>query len=80
MSNYKPVPEGKDPILWEIAQRRASFKNHVSTYVIVNIFLWAVWYFTGAITAEPKNIITPGQFGLPWDGALALRFIMCRPM
>lgn len=47
MSNYRPVPEGKDPILWEIAQKRASFKNHAISYVIVNLFLWAVWYFTG---------------------------------
>lgn len=47
MSNYQPVPEGKDPALWEIAQKRASFKNHAISYVIVNAFLWALWYFTG---------------------------------
>jgi len=48
MSHYRqPVPEGKDPELWEIAQKRASFKNHAIAYVIVNAFLWAVWFFTG---------------------------------
>ena len=48
MSHYhQPVPEGKDPALWEIAQKRASFKTHVLTYVIVNLFLWGIWYFTG---------------------------------
>lgn len=47
MSTYQQTPEGKDPALWEIAQRRASFKTHVITYIIVNIFLWFLWYFTG---------------------------------
>lgn len=48
MSNYnQPAPEGKDPELWEIAQRRASFKNHLIVYVVVNAFLWALWLFTG---------------------------------
>lgn len=47
MSDYKPVPEGKDPLLWEFAQKRASFKTHAISYIIVNAFLWSVWYFTG---------------------------------
>jgi len=46
MSHYRPAPEGKDPELWEIAQRRASFKSHAISYVIVNAFLWALWYFS----------------------------------
>lgn len=47
MSNYQPAPEGKDPALWEIAKKRASFKGHLATYLIVNGFFWALWYFTG---------------------------------
>ncbi len=46
MSHYQPAPEGKDPLLWEIAQKRASFKTHAVTYVIMNTFFWAVWYFS----------------------------------
>lgn len=48
MSHYQqPAPEGKDPELWEIAQKRASFKSHLLSYLIVNAFLWSIWYFTG---------------------------------
>lgn len=48
MSHYQQqAPEGKDPALWEIAQKRASFKTHAFTYIIVNLFLWGVWSFTG---------------------------------
>ncbi|MBC7868089.1 MAG: 2TM domain-containing protein [Gloeobacteraceae cyanobacterium ES-bin-316] len=46
MSNYQqPAPQGKDPILWEIAQRRASFKSHALVYALVNILLWGLWFF-----------------------------------
>jgi 2TM domain len=48
MSNkYQPAPEGKDPELWEIAQKRAGFKSHLVSYIVVNAFLWAIWFFTG---------------------------------
>jgi hypothetical protein len=42
--------QNKDPkekMLWEIAKKRASFKRHLITYVLVNIFIWAIWYFNG---------------------------------
>ncbi|MBK8609774.1 MAG: 2TM domain-containing protein [Chitinophagaceae bacterium] len=48
MSDYKPAPEGKDPALWEIAQKRASFKTHALTYLIMNCFFWAVWFFSSS--------------------------------
>ena len=44
---YYPVPEGKDPYLWRKAQMRASFKAHALAFVLVNVFLVGVWYFTG---------------------------------
>lgn len=59
MSNYKPAPEGKDPVLWEVAQKRASFKSHLVSYLIVNSFLWALWYFTGRHSDNSWN-------ELPW--------------
>ena len=66
MSNYRqPAPEGTDPILWEIAQKRASFKNHLITYLIVNAFLWGIWFFTG----NQHNMFTSGNYNTnnyPW--------------
>lgn len=48
MSNYQPAPEGKDPVLWEIAQKRASLKKHLVAYLIVNTFLWAIWFLSSS--------------------------------
>ncbi len=39
-------PDQRDAELWEIARRRASFRSHLITYIIVNIFLWTIWYFS----------------------------------
>jgi hypothetical protein len=57
MSNYNPAPPDKDPQLWEIAQRRAGFKSHLATYIVINIFLWGIWFFTNQ--ERDRN-------GLPW--------------
>jgi hypothetical protein len=57
MSNESFSPQGRDPQLWHLAQKRASFKKHFVTYLIINAFLWLLWYFTGAETY--------GR-GIPW--------------
>jgi hypothetical protein len=55
--SYQPAPEGKDAQLWHLAQRRASFKRHQAVYVIMNVFFWALWWFTGGSDYNE---------GLPW--------------
>lgn len=47
MNHRYNTPPDKDPQLWEIAQKRASFKSHLATYVVINAFFWVLWYFTG---------------------------------
>ena len=50
MEYYNSSPsQGKDPQLWETAKRRASFKYHLASYVIVIGFLWTIW----VLTSEP---------------------------
>lgn len=51
------TPQDKDPHLWRIAQARASFKSHLTTYVLVIAGLWAIYFFTGGRTYNN---------GLPW--------------
>ena len=63
MSKFQRVPEGKDPILWDFAHRRASFKKHVFTYFVINAFLWAIWYFTNDATTTTSNT---GANSYPW--------------
>lgn len=32
--------------LWKKAGERVAFKKHLTTYIIVNVFLWLLWLFT----------------------------------
>jgi hypothetical protein len=59
--SYQTVPEGKDPNLWQLAQRRASFKRHLATYLVINSFLWVLWYLTRSMYDYNYEFTT-----LPW--------------
>ena len=75
MSHYQPAPEGKDPALWELAQKRASFKGHLVSYIIVNAFFWVLWYFTGQhVDHDEMRFPWPIWPMLGWGIGLAFHF------
>ncbi|MBD0276577.1 MAG: 2TM domain-containing protein [Flavisolibacter sp.] len=49
--DYQNAPSrtggARDPQLWKLAEARASFKRHFSIYLIISLFFWALWFFTG---------------------------------
>ena len=56
MNDYQ-TSQDKDPQMWELAKRRASFKGHLAIYLIISVFFWLLWYFTDS---------TQDNNGLPW--------------
>ena len=60
--------EQNDP-LWKIAQKRANFKTNLVIYVIINTFLWAIWYFTTG------GYIWPIWPTLGWGVGLAFMYV-----
>ncbi|HNQ13008.1 MAG TPA: 2TM domain-containing protein [Bacteroidia bacterium] len=46
----------KDPVLWEMARQRASFKRHLFTYVVMISFFWVIYLMSGNY----------GNRGIPW--------------
>jgi hypothetical protein len=75
MPDYTSTPEGKDPELWKVARKRASFRSHATTYVIVNLFLWGVWYFSAArYGTMPGHYPWPIWTTLGWGIGLAFHF------
>src|SRR5690349_17833287 len=73
MSHYYQVPPGKDPQIWRLAHRRVAFKRHLASYVIVNAFLWILWYFTGARNYG-STLPWPAWSTLGWGIGLAFHF------
>lgn len=53
----------RDEKLWKIAKRRAEFKKHLLTYLVVNIFLWGIWFIGG---------VNHGYYGYMWPAWVSL--------
>lgn len=47
MSSYQNYPPDRDRQLWELAQRRVSFRYHLAAYIVVTGFLWIIWLLSG---------------------------------
>jgi hypothetical protein len=50
------TPEQRDPKLWSLARKRVAFKRALGMYLVVNIFLWVIWFLTDDEKAH----------GIPW--------------
>jgi hypothetical protein len=48
----------RDEHLWKIARKRANFKRSLLTYVVINLFLWGIWWFSSGREH--------GWLGIPW--------------
>lgn len=73
MESYNTPPD-RDPQLWELAKRRASFKSHLATYFAVNTFLWILWYFTNRHNTH-DGIPWPIWPTIGWGIGLAMHYI-----
>jgi hypothetical protein len=71
---YYSTPDGKDPQLWYIARKRAAFKSHLVSYLIVNAGLWLIWYFTGARTYG-NSIPWPAWSMFGWGIGLVSHYV-----
>jgi hypothetical protein len=60
----------KDELLWQTARRRAAFKKSLAIYIIVNIFLIGVWYFSSG----PKSYFWPMWPLLGWGLGIAFQY------
>ena len=70
--------DNRDEQLWRIAKKRASFKKHLASYIIVNAFLWGMWYFTQGMEemsdANEMNVPWPIFTTLGWGIGVAFSF------
>lgn len=67
--------ENKDEQLWRIAKKRAGFKKQLASYIIVNGFLWILWWFTqGSASHREDSIPWPAWASLGWGVGLAFSY------
>lgn len=71
---YEQPPQGRDPRLWDIAKKRASFRTHLTTYLVVNAFFWALWFLTGGKTYGNDGVPWPVWPALGWGIGLVFHY------
>jgi 2TM domain len=73
--DYQPTPEGKDPQIWHLAHKRVAFKNHLAAYIVINLFFWMLWYFTGAKIHNDEGVPWPVWPMMGWGIGIIFHFI-----
>lgn len=64
----------RDDRLWRLARKRAAFKKSLFVYLVINLFLWAVWWFTIGKNQGFRGYPWPIWVMLGWGIALAFQY------
>ncbi len=64
----------ENDILWEMAKKRAAFKKHLVSYLVVISFLWAIWFLSGRQHDLENNFPWPAWIMLWWGIGLAFSY------
>ena len=70
--HYENTPQGKDPYIWELARRRASFKYHLISYIVVIGAMWLFWMFNAD---SDNSYVWPVWPTLGWGIGLTFHFL-----
>lgn len=68
------IQNDKERMLWKQAKKRVGFKGHLASYLLVNGFLWAMWYFGGS-DKDDSGIPWPIFCSLGWGFGLLWHFM-----
>lgn len=63
-------PHQKEDILWQQAKRRVAFKASLSAYLLVNLALVVIWYFTSG----PHSYFWPIWPMIGWGIGIAIQY------
>lgn len=66
--------ENQDDQLWRIAKKRVKFKKHLASYIIVNGFLWILWWFSEGRNGLGGDLPWPAWSSLGWGIGLAFSY------
>lgn len=63
-----------DDRLWRIARKRANFKKSLYSYLVINAFLWGIWWFTGGSKVGFSHYPWPIWVMLGWGVGLGFQY------
>lgn len=68
------MEQTNDDRLWRIAQKRASFKKSLFSYLVINAFFWGIWWFTAGRHGANTRYPWPVWLALGWGVALGFQY------
>lgn len=63
-----------DERLWRMARKRADFKKSLYGYLVINAFLWGIWWITGGRYTGNHQYPWPVWVMLGWGVALGFQY------
>ena len=64
----------RDEQLWRLAKKRADFKRSLIFYIIINLFLWTIWWFTTGRERGFRGFPWPLWVMLGWGIGIAMQY------
>lgn len=70
------MEQQRDERLWQTATARAAFKRNLFAYIVVNLFLWLIWWFTAGTDylEDRRGIPWPVWVTLGWGLGIAFHY------
>lgn len=64
----------RDEPLWRLAKKRAGFQRSLVSYLVVNAFLWIIWWFTTPHRTLSGHVPWPAWAMLGWGLGLVFQY------
>lgn len=65
----------RDEQLWKVAKKRAGFKTSLTLYIVINIFLWLIWFFTNNERDDWNGIPWPVWVMAGWGLGIIMQYL-----
>ncbi len=67
--------DNRDARLWMEAKKRAGFKSHLISFMLVNALLWVIWWFTVPDISQGRQIPWPLWPLIGWGIGLTFHYV-----
>jgi hypothetical protein len=72
--------EQHDEMLWATAKKRAAFRKQLISYILVNSFMWGIWFMSGNRINQHSGFPMAGLGHVLVGNRARIQFCECLPV